>query len=133
MNKFVRFPIDSLIRHENVDKKKVATLVLELSKTRVLRKPIVVEKNTRIILDGHHRVEAFHILGFTEIPSFVVSYKDIHVEIRRTSIEQKLLKEGIIRYSKEGRLFPVKTTKHQLNRSKLLNHATCIDAIYSKQ
>jgi L-serine kinase (ADP) len=132
MKRIVNLPVETLVCHENVDKRKVEALVLEISKTRVLRHPIVVEKDTRLVLDGHHRLAAFKALNMKNIPSQVISYDRIYVKIRRPVIEQAILKAGIIRYILEGNIFPVKTTKHRLPKEILESIPINIDTIDSK-
>ncbi len=74
--------IASLIPHEDVIEERVREIVEEI-KVRGLRYPIVVDRESRIIIDGHHRVEAFRRLGLAKIPAILVNYGGDLVEIRR--------------------------------------------------
>lgn len=110
--------------HEEIDPEKLKRLIQDLKKKKVLRKPVVVDKNTMLILDGHHRRLAFMKLGIKKLPCFMVDYKSrkVKIEFRRNSIKNKLLKEIVLQKMKSGELFPQKTTKHKLDNLPLINY-----------
>ncbi len=74
--------IASLIPHEDVLESRVREIVEDI-KVRGLKYPIVVDRESRIIIDGHHRVEAFKRLGITKIPAVLVDYGSDLVDIKR--------------------------------------------------
>ena len=82
----------------------------------MLKEPIIVDRKTNIILDGHHRYNCAKILGLKKIPAYLVNYlnKDIKVEKRREDIE--INKEIVINKAMHNELFPPKTTKHILKK-----------------
>ena len=61
----------------------------ELIRDNMIKQPIIVDRNTGIILDGHHRYNAARILGLKKIPVFFVDYlsDDVKIEKRREDIE----------------------------------------------
>lgn len=71
-----------LIPHEDVLLEKVSSLLFEISKTRQM-KPIIVDSNTHVILDGHHRHTASLLLSLRKIPVIYVNYNSskIYVDI----------------------------------------------------
>ena len=87
--------IDELKPHEQVDKRRLRDLVNKLEKTKTLKNPVVVEKETKIILDGHHRVEAFRIFKLKKIPAVLVSYKNSGVKVyfRRKRLLMEIVKK----------------------------------------
>lgn len=103
--------------HEEVDVQKVYQIMQSLQKSKRLRKPIIVDQGTYIILDGHHRFQALKNLGFTQIPCVLVCYQDanIHLSFRRKDEEEQLLKEAVISQVLSGKLFPQKTTRHRVS------------------
>jgi len=108
--------VHTLISHEKVNRKRLRMVMEDLGRTKILRKPVVVDRSTHVILDGHHRCQAFIRMGIEEIPCLVVDYfdNDIDVTFRRIGMKQVLFKEMILRRALEGKLFPYKTTKHRL-------------------
>lgn len=108
--------VNQLIPHEKVESRKLEKVLADLKKTQILRKPVVIDVKSNIILDGHHRCQAFKEMGIREIPCLMVDYfsKDIKVYFRRPEIKNRLVKELILKYAEEGKLFPYKTTKHKL-------------------
>ena len=109
-------PVNTLICHEQIDEKRLDMLVERLQRTKILHKPVVVDRKTRVILDGHHRVRAFIQLGIEKIPCLLVNYldKDIEVTFRRMELKQIVMKEIILKKAMDGIVFPQKTTKHRL-------------------
>ncbi len=109
-------PIINLLAHERVSEKRVYELVRSLKQDQLLKKPIIVAKDFMIVLDGHHRIAALKTLGARYIPAYVVDYfsKDITVRIRRKKLMERLIKEAVISYAKQGIQFPYKTTKHTI-------------------
>ncbi len=74
--------IEKLRPHEAVVESLVEQLMCDI-KMRGLIYPIVVDKNTYTILDGHHRAEAFRRLGLTRIPAILIDYRQDYVTLRR--------------------------------------------------
>jgi len=78
--KFVR--IEKLRPHEATYPELVDTLVDDI-KRRALIYPIIVDRETMVIIDGHHRVEAFKKLGFEKIPALLVDYRSLMITVNR--------------------------------------------------
>lgn len=96
--------------HERHDSELVTALKADILKNGLI-KPIVVDKSTKIVLDGHHRLEAFKQLNYEKIPVCFVDYnrKDILVSSWNGIY---LSKKEVISKVASGSLFPKKTTKH---------------------
>lgn len=107
-------PIDSLISHEEIDKKHVYEVMKKIQKCGYVRNPVIVEKKYLIILDGHHRVAALKRMNLQKIPAQLVSYhdKNIRVFLRRKNLLNECIKLAIIAYGKSRKIFPKKTTRH---------------------
>jgi len=122
-NTIRQMAINSLRFHEQVDEARTEKLLRAIVRDRVLRKPVVVDRRTRMVLDGHHRCHVFLRLGIPTIPCYMVDYFDeaITVTFRRPEMKNRLLKEIIMRNAVQGRLFPHKTTKHRLVNRPVVN------------
>jgi ParB-like chromosome segregation protein Spo0J len=46
-------------------------LIKEIKKDGFINNPIIVDRNTRIILDGHHRFNAIKFLGLALSPVYL--------------------------------------------------------------
>ncbi|MDH3324351.1 MAG: ParB N-terminal domain-containing protein [Candidatus Peregrinibacteria bacterium] len=100
---------------------------LEKVKTKIkqagfLINPVIVDQESLVILDGHHRVKSLEILGCKKVPSFLVNYSDHQIKVipRRQNI--KVSKELIIKKALSNKTFPYKTSKHLIpNLPKKIN------------
>lgn len=92
-----------------------------------LKFPIIADKRTNIILDGHSRYKIFKELGIKKIPVFFVDYKDERITLQswRPGIN-KVTKEDVIRIVERGWIFPPKTTKHMFSNGKNYVHMSKI-------
>lgn len=114
--------INVLREHERVDFNRLEELREEIASDGVLKKPILVDKNTLTILDGHHRLNALRRLGLSKIPVVLVDYNDSHIVVRKWGTDEILNKEEILRVARCGKLFPSKTTQHFFNMNNELRH-----------
>lgn len=112
-------PLEELKEHETINHTRLSELMDEIVSTGMLDKPIVVDINTKTIIDGHHRYNVFRNLGFGEIPVIYVDY--LHPSIVVNSRRQ-VTKEDVIRTASAGKKFPSKTTKHMLAKGHKLVH-----------
>ena len=74
------------------------------------RVPILVERSTLVVMDGHHRREAAIRLSFAKVPCLLVDYTMVLLETRRPEIITS--PEEVIRRGLMGLPFPAKTTRH---------------------
>ena len=81
---------------------------------RGLNQPITVDKDTNVIIDGHHRTEVFKRLSITHIPVFYVDYFNASIIIS----DKNVTKEEVIAKANSGSLYPSKTSS-VLYRSQL--------------
>lgn len=108
--------IDKLKSHEAIDFQRLGELVERIRRDGHLKNPIVVDRKSLVVLDGHHRLKALKILGCTKIPAFLVDYKsnNVRVYLRRKELIMELIKEAVITRGKNRKPFPYKTTCHLL-------------------
>ena len=105
--------IRKLNPHEEVIEENLKKVLTSLKVKKRLKEPIIVDKETKVILDGHHRVKAYVLLGVPEIPCKLVDYNsdEITVEPRRN---RKITKEEVIEKGLSDELFPPKTSRHRI-------------------
>ncbi len=105
---------EDLKPHEEFVEDKVPGLVAKLETDGAVTAPIVVDKRTLVILDGHHRFEALKRIGLRYVPVVAVDYFDpaIRVSTWRDG-EAVPTKDDVLKRALEGRLYPPKSTKHE--------------------
>ena len=99
--------------HEDVDSERLDRLVEEIRSAGSFYPPVLVDRKTSVILDGHHRWRASARLGFIAVPCYAVDYladPTIHVISRRPDIE--VTKQSVLDIALAGRTYPKKTTRH---------------------
>ncbi|MCY0860366.1 MAG: ParB N-terminal domain-containing protein [Sulfolobaceae archaeon] len=83
MNIIVEYLAAELLKpHEDVELQNLMEIIKQLKINRKI-KPIIVDKNTYTILDGHHRFTALKLLGFRQIPSILVDYNSDEVSVNK--------------------------------------------------
>ena len=123
--------IDFLIPHEEVllDKKEILKNNLKYKDQSVIISSIIVCHESFVIIDGHHRYKALKELGVKKIPVTLINYfnKDI-----RTTDNNSILKEDLIRNAKKNKLYSPKSTKHSVlcNESKLWSPITLLSTLF---
>ena len=68
-------PINSILPHEKTRENSVLSLASDISRRRILLKPIIVDERTLTIIDGHHRYVALKMLGAHYVPVVLASYR----------------------------------------------------------
>ena len=123
--------IDFLIPHEEVllDKKEILKNNLKYKDQSVIISSTIVCNESFVIIDGHHRYTALKELGVKKIPVTLINYfnKDI-----RTTDNNSILKEDLIRNAKKNKLYSPKSTKHSVfcNESKLWSPITLLSTLF---
>lgn len=104
-----------LREHEQIESERLRQIREEIRREGRLRHPILVDKHSGVILDGHHRFRAYRELGFETIPCLLVDYHSEVVSVRSRRSDIAVSKAEVIRRALSGELFPPKTTRHILH------------------
>lgn len=105
--------IGQLKPHEQVKDNKAVHLARHMRRSRVLPKPILVDRLSGVILDGHHRYTACLELKCRKVACVLVDYlhdESITVESRKKGVI--VTKKDVVKRGLAGRPYPPKTTKH---------------------
>ena len=103
--------IDKLLPIEDHIQERADMLFDEISNSIWWTKPIVVEKQNSLILDGHHRFDVAKKMRLKEIPVVFTSYNDVDVWSLRKS--EYVDVPTVIKRAKEKNIYPNKTVKHK--------------------
>lgn len=75
--------IDQVRLHERVDNNLLTRLVNRIREDGVQRDPVIIDRKTRVVLDGSHRVEALKALGADKILVCRINYKNPLISVGR--------------------------------------------------
>ncbi len=124
--------IRTLVPHERVDDARLKVVRKQLQSQGVVRRPIIVDRHSRVILDGHHRVQALRDLGAKHAPVVYVRYNDetVRVYLRRNDVLMKLIKHYVLDMARSHKLFPSKTTRHLIRNRPVMKAVKIEDLMY---
>ena len=107
-----------LKQHEEIKPDRLDEVAKEITKAEFFNEPILVDENTGVILDGHHRYNAVLRLGFKRIPAVMIDYlndNNISVDVWPDCGTEHITKQDVLDMAASGRVFPPKTSKHTIN------------------
>ncbi len=110
MGKLELVPVDHLRDHERTLPRGLAQVVMEVVCDGRLFRPVLVDEGTLTIIDGHHRTNAFRLLGLKHIPAYLVDYWEEVVLLEGAT------KQEVIDRATRGDPFPPKSTRHVLKQ-----------------
>jgi hypothetical protein len=119
--------LDKLKPHERVDSVYLKKLKEEIRSDEILKFAIAIDKDTNIILDGHHRVVALKELGCAKIPAVFVDYSSSNIEVQSQRNPAKLTKEEIIKAGIGLKKLPPQTSRHMIRIEGSLKHISAIE------
>ena len=127
MNVFAIVDISTLKEHEEVDPKRLKELKKKIESDGVLRMPIVIDRGSNIIIDGHHRFAAIKELGYKKIPAVFIDYSTPRVIVRSWRKNCRVTKEMIIKAGLRGKKLPPKTSKHMIVTKGKIKHISILE------
>ncbi|MFQ6010696.1 MAG: ParB N-terminal domain-containing protein [Nitrososphaerales archaeon] len=98
--------------HEEIEPLHLEELREEIRSDKILKKPIVVDKKTMVILDGHHRFNSFKQLGLSKIPVYFVDYASSLIKVTGWKDGSRITKKQVREAGSTGRKLPARTSKH---------------------
>ena len=99
-------------RTEEHDNNRVSSLLEKIRAQAVWTDPIIIEKHTGLIMDGHHRLNAGKRLSLKYVPCIKLEYVDERVELGFWRDNFKLQVKDILALKTSGKVLPYKTTRH---------------------
>jgi len=114
--------INELKEHEEVDLNYLKKLKNQIIKEKILKKPIAVDKNTKIIIDGHTRFNSLKQLGYSKIPVFLIDYSSPEIFVRVWRNGRKITKEDVLNAGLNGKKLPPKTSKNMIKIGSNFKH-----------
>lgn len=109
---FVLVELSKLKEHEEIIPERIEELKKEILSDDFLREPIIVDMNTNIILDGHHRFNILKSLGYSKIAVQYIDYRKPEIIVESWGNSKKQTKKSVIEKVSKREKFPPKTTRH---------------------
>jgi|TARA_B110000196_G_scaffold41836_1_gene32054 ParB-like chromosome segregation protein Spo0J len=111
-------PLELLRPHEEIIIKKVNQLEKMTHRWNAYTKPLLLDRNTGTILDGHHRYEVAQRLKLKCVPCVMIDYLNddsIELDIWPNCGRETITKQDVIESALSGELFSPKTSRHRLS------------------
>jgi uncharacterized protein (DUF1015 family) len=121
--------IEKLKEHEEIKPEYLEELKNQIRSDGVLKMAIAVDKDTYVVLDGHHRLHALKKLGCTKIPVTLVDYRSPNIKVFTWREGETLTKEMIIKTALAGKRMPPKTSRHMVVVNSELKHISAIETV----
>ncbi len=111
-------PLEVLRPHEQILPKKVDQLEKMTHRWNAYTKPLLIDRATGTILDGHHRYQVALRLELLCVPCVLIDYLEddlIELDIWPNCGRDKVTKNEVIQAALSGNLFTPKTSRHRLS------------------
>ena len=92
----------ALVPHEQVDQDRLLLLVKQIARDGALYSPVMVDRSSMVILDGHHRVSALKLLGCDLTPVYLVDYRDPSIRVTQWREDVKVSKQSVVEAGLQG-------------------------------
>jgi len=111
-------PLEVLRPHEQILPKKVDQLEKMTHRWNAYTKPLLIDRATGTILDGHHRYQVAQRLELLCVPCVLIDYLEdslIELDIWPNCGRDEVTKNEVIQAALSGNLFTPKTSRHRLS------------------
>jgi hypothetical protein len=102
-------------------------LKTEIASDGILRLPIAVDKDTNIIIDGHHRFRALRQLRCKNIPVVLINYDSDDIRALAWNEGEQITKKTVLNAAFSGKKLPPKTSKHVVLVNGSFQHIAAIE------
>ncbi len=114
--RFALVPLRDLSTHESAEPDRVRRVMRQMRSTGMVKKAIVVDSKSMVVLDGVHRLSALQMLGCALVPAWLVDYSDEEIVVLSKDRKSQISKDAVVRAATKGPKFPPKTTRHMLKK-----------------
>lgn len=105
----------ALLPTEQFIEERVLQVAYEITLGGFWLRPILIERASWVIMDGHHRREFARRSSLKVVPCLMLDYSQVELKSRQVGIE--VTADEIIARGLEGRPYPPKTTRHIVSSS----------------
>tara|TARA_Y100001970_G_scaffold128347_2_gene158517 strand:+ start:25814 stop:26230 length:417 start_codon:yes stop_codon:yes gene_type:complete len=111
-------PLEVLRPHEQIISSKVDQLLRMTNRWNAYTKPLLIDRVTGTILDGHHRYHVAQRLSLKCVPCVLIDYLDddsIELDVWPNCGRDSISKNEVIDAAMSGELLHPKTSRHRLS------------------
>ncbi|MBN3790972.1 ParB N-terminal domain-containing protein [Burkholderia sp. Ac-20353] len=108
-------PTERILPNEEHDETRLLEVLDSIARSGRWTAPIVLERASFAVMDGHHRLAAARRLSLPRVPCVLLDYAQVGVETRRPDF--RVDGEQIVARSRARVLYPPKTTRHIFPRA----------------
>jgi len=117
-----------LLPHEATVPERLEALRNQLVHEGVLYRPVIVDRDSMVILDGHHRVRILTEMGCALIPVYLVNYGDPEIRVHSRRPEIAVSKQSVVQRGVRREPYPARTSRHEFCES-LIPRPTRLDGL----
>lgn len=111
-------PLEVLRPHEQIIPNKVDQLERITNRWKAYTKPLLLDRTTGTILDGHHRYHVAQRIGLLCVPCVLIDYlgdDSIELDVWPNCGRDSITKQDVIDAALSGDLLSPKTSRHRLS------------------
>ena len=108
--------VTKLRRHEQIDLDKADALLKDFVAEPIWTVPLLVERRSNVILDGHHRFWCACQLGLVSVPALLIEYCDADLTLETWRPGTPVTIDDVLTAASSGALMAHKTSRHRLSR-----------------
>ena len=114
--------INKLLPHEKINPAHVKKVKELIQKEEFFNNPIIIDKKTKLIIDGHHRYHSALEFGIKFVPVFEINYNQPRIKVFKKNIKGiQFSKHFVLQKAKKSELLDCKATCHAfVSRKKIL-------------
>lgn len=104
--------VESLKHIEGYSKRRVEWLKEKVLNEKIWNKPLALDDQHALVMDGQHRMEVARALGLKRVPAVKFSYAEVEIWSLRPAkyeFDWKMVTERAL----SGDIYPYKTVKHR--------------------
>lgn len=121
--------VEQLRGHEETRPDYLKELKSQIKSDGILKRAIAVDRNTYVILDGHHRLQALKELGYTKIPVILIDYQAPNIKVFTWRDGENITKKTVISTALADKKLPPKTSKHTILVAGEQKHISAIETV----
>ena len=106
-----RVPVERLRHIEGWSEKRLRWLTEKIRREGVWTRPLCLEREHDLVMDGQHRLEAARALGLLLVPAIRFGYDEVEVWSLRPT--HQVTPELVVSRTLAGNPYPYKTVKHR--------------------
>lgn len=107
------FPVSGLKHIEGFSRKRVVWLREKIMTEGVWTKPLALDLEHGLVLDGQHRMEVARSLGLSKVPAIRFDYAK--VPLRSLRDNHRFDWQDVVTRALSGDIYPYKTVKHDFD------------------